>query len=149
MTKLNIVLPLFLCSFSLTAMSQDTETEIRNLEQMEVKAVLAKDTVALKKLWDAQFVVNSPLNTVVPAVANSVSRPVLNNPRTSFTREIEHITVRGDVAFSMGNETVGTPEQQSGPEQVVKRRFTNVWIKTDGVWKLAARHANNICPDKK
>jgi hypothetical protein len=29
--------------------------------------------------------------------------------------------------------------------QIVRRRFTHVWIKENGEWKLFARHANNIC----
>jgi len=127
------------------AQSQETEEELKKLEQMEVKAVLEKDTITLKKLWDKEYVVNNPDNKVVLAIPNSVFRPVLNKPRTSFTREVEHITIRGNIAFSMGNETIipGGDLPKSG--QTVKRRYTNVWMKVDGSWKLVARHANEIC----
>jgi ketosteroid isomerase-like protein len=30
-------------------------------------------------------------------------------------------------------------------QQTVKRRYTNIWMKKDGNWKLVARHANVIC----
>jgi len=112
---------------------------------MEVRAILTKDTVMLKKLWDRDYVVNNPDNKVVLANANPLDRPVLTKPRTSFTREVEHITVRGDIAFSMGNETVVPAGDLPASGQTVKRRYTNIWMKVDGDWKLVARHANVIC----
>src|SRR6187399_459580 len=112
---------------------------------MEVKAVLEKDTITLKKLWDKEYVVNNPDNKVVLAIPNSVFSPVLNKPRTSFTREVEHITIRGNIAFSMGNETIIPGGDLPKSRQTVKRRYTNVWMKVDGSWKLVARHANEIC----
>jgi hypothetical protein len=30
--------------------------------------------------------------------------------------------------------------------QPVKRRFTNIWRKEDGTWRLFARHANVVTP---
>jgi hypothetical protein len=68
--------------------------------------VLAKDTVTLKKLWDKNIVVNNPRNKVIVANANPIDRPALKETRTSFIREVEHVTVREDIAFSMGNKTV-------------------------------------------
>ncbi len=40
------------------------ELEIRKLEQMEVQAVLKKDTITLLKLWDKEYVVNAPDNKI-------------------------------------------------------------------------------------
>jgi Domain of unknown function (DUF4440) len=129
-----------------TGSTQDAvEAEIKRLEQVEVQAVLAKDTATLEKLWDKKLVVNAPFNRVVVANSDPVDRPVLKMPRTSFTREVEHIAVRGDVVISMGSETVvpGGDLPKSG--RTVKRRYTNIWMRVDGAWKLIARHANEIC----
>lgn len=147
MTNFILLTALIISSYALSA-QQDIETEIKNLEQMEVKAVLAKDTITLKKIWDENFIVHNPENKIVPAVANSTNRPVLNRPRSSFTRDVERITVNGDVVLSMGSETVGTAEGTTSLEQIVKRRYTNVWMKKSSGWKLVARHANIICPNK-
>jgi hypothetical protein len=125
--------------------SQDAvEAEIRRLEQMEVEAVLTRDTATLEKLWDTQYVVNNPDNQIVLAKPDPVDRPVLQKPRTSFTREVEHITVRGDIVISMGSETVVPAGDLPRSGETVKRRYTNIWMKVDGVWKLIARHANEI-----
>lgn len=148
MRKLIIIIPLVLSVCYLNAQDNQTETEIRNLEQMEVKAVLAKDTVSLKKIWDKNYVVHNPENKIVLAVANSTSRPVLNRPRTSFTREVEHILVKGDVVISMGNETVVAPAELPNSDKTIKRRYTNIWMKVDNAWKLVARHANIVRAQK-
>ncbi|MEP7268722.1 MAG: nuclear transport factor 2 family protein [Saprospiraceae bacterium] len=135
----------FFCLCYAFSQSPQSEEEIKNLEQMEVKAVQEKDTITLKKLWDKEYVVNNPDNKVVLAVPNSVFRPVLNKPRTFFTREVEHISIRGNIAFSMGNETIIPGGDLPKAGQIVKRRYTNIWMNVDGSWKLVARHANEIC----
>jgi hypothetical protein len=127
-----LVLPLF---------AQNIETEIRKLEQQEVLAVLQKDTVMLLKLWDKDYVVNAPDNKINFAGKTTLDRPVLTRARVSFTREVEHVIVRGNTVFSMGSETVAVAEGQP----LVKRRYTNIWMKQNDAWKLMARHANVIC----
>lgn len=128
----------------LFAQDQDTESEIRNLEQQEVEAILKKDTVMLLKLWDKDYVVNAPDNLVNFAGKTTLDRPVVKRPRVSFTRHVEHVIVRGNVVFAMGSETVVPAGDRA--QQPVKRRYTNIWMKQNGLWKLMARHANVICP---
>ncbi|HLP06916.1 MAG TPA: nuclear transport factor 2 family protein [Opitutaceae bacterium] len=117
---------------------------IRILEGREVQAVLARDGATLEQLWDRNFVVHNPEGKIVPAGATVLDRPVFQNARASFVRNVESIVVQGDIVFSMGSETVvPLVEGRLGPE--VKRRYTNVWMRKDGSWKLVARHANIVC----
>jgi ketosteroid isomerase-like protein len=143
MKNLIATICLLFCTYHLCAQNQNIETEIRSLEQTEVKAVLDKDTVTLKKLWDKDYIVNNPENKIIQATPNPADRPVLQKSRSSFTREVEKILINGDIAISMGNETVVSITNQS--EQAVKRRYTNIWMKKGDAWKLVARHANVIC----
>jgi ketosteroid isomerase-like protein len=146
MEKLALILLCTVLISPLFAQNHDIEAEIKLLEQMEVQAILKKDTVTLLKLWDADYVVNAPDNKINFAGRTTLDRPVLRRARTSFTREVEEIIVRENTVFSMGSETVTPSERQTGPQQIVKRRYTNIWMKKDGAWKLMARHANVICP---
>lgn len=130
----------------LFAQGKEIESEIRKLEQMEVDAVLKKDTVTLLKLWDKDYTVNAPDNKINFAGVTTLDRPVLKRARTSFTREVEHIIIRGNTVITMGSETVVPAENQPHSQQPVKRRYTNTWMKQNGSWKLIARHANVICP---
>lgn len=145
MKKFFITLTSTLISISLFAQDKEIETEIRNLEQMEVKAILAKDSATLLKLWDSAYVVNSPANVIVFAGKTTLDRPVLTRERTTFTRDVEQIIVRDGIAISMGNETVVPVGDQTSPAQTIKRRYTNVWMRKNDQWKLIARHANVIC----
>ena len=145
MKKLSVMCSLIFCMNQLSAQSQDIEKEIRTLEKMEVEAILSKDSATLLKLWDKDYTVNSPDNVIVLPGKNTLDRPVLKRPRTSFTRDIEKIIIRGNTAFSMGSETVVFAEDQPHSGKNIKRRYTNIWMKQDSQWKLVARHANVIC----
>ncbi len=146
MKKLVFTLLCIVSVCQIFAQEQDTESEIRKLEQMEVQAILAKDTITLLKLWDKDYVVNAPDNKINFAGKTTLDRPVLRNSRTSFTRDVEQIIIRGNTVFSMGSETVVPTGNQPNSQQTIKRRYTNIWMKQEGAWKLVARHANVICP---
>jgi len=117
------------------------ETEIERLEQMEVKAFLARDIRTLSKLWDPKYVVNNPDNKIVAGVPPD-ERPGLQKPRTSFTREVEHLTVRDTLVISMGGETIVPADDEPHAGKTVHRRYTHIWERVAGEWKLIARHAN-------
>lgn len=133
------------CIHVLQAQDKNIDAEIRRLEQLEVQAVLNKDTLTLSKLWDKNYVVNAPDNKINLAGKSVTNRPVLNRSRANFTRQVEEIVINGNVAFAMGNETVVQEKDPSGKNETIKRRYTNVWIYQQDVWRLAARHANIIC----
>lgn len=122
------------------------EKEIRILDNREAQAVLEHDVETLEQLWDVDFVVHNPEGRIVPAGRSVRDRPVLQTRRALFVREVESVAVRGDVAFSMGSETV-VPyvDSATAAGEEIKRRYTNVWMRKDGSWKLVARHANRIC----
>ncbi|QIL75422.1 YybH family protein [Hymenobacter sp. HDW8] len=145
MKKTCYLIALLLCGNTINAQSQNLEKEIRNLEQIEVKAVLEKDSTMLLKLWDKEYVVNSPDNVIVFPGKSTLDRPVMKRSRTSFSRNTEQVVFKGDMAFAMGSETVVTTGDQSQAGQTIKRRYTNVWMKKNSSWKLVARHANIIC----
>ena len=144
----NALVVFLLISICYVAHAQDSSVEntIRNLEQLECKAVLEKDTATLRKLWADEYTVNSPANRVVTGGKNTLDRPVINQAdNVSFTRNVEHVTVKGGYAIAMGNELVVPRSTGATPSTPVKRRYSNVWLMDKGQWKLIARHANVIC----
>ena len=70
----------------------------------------------------------------------------MQTARESMTRTTEKVTLRGDFAIAMGSETIVPGEGQPRAGQTVARRYTHVWMKESGGWKLVARHANVVCP---
>jgi ketosteroid isomerase-like protein len=126
------------------------EALVRSLDDQERAAALKREVAALERLWSDQFTVNAPDNEVVigkRAVLDTfVHAGVINV--SSFERQSEFMRVDGDFAIIMGLETV--PPISDAPSaglvagQAVRRRFTNIWKKEAGTWRLFARHANVI-----
>ena len=53
--------------------------------------------------------------------------------------------MKGDMAITMGSEALAPVGNNSKAGQTIKRRYTNIWIKQNGVWRLTARNANELC----
>ena len=121
------------------------EAMVRSLDDQERIAALKKDTNALERLWSDQFVGNQPNNKVVADKRALMDALV---PRSSYDRQIEFIRVDGDFAFIMGLETIVAATDAPGvglvAGQPTLRRFTNIWKREEGTWRLYARHANVI-----
>lgn len=145
MKKIIIIVCLSFCNFYLLAQDAATISQIRELEQKEVKAILNKDTSTLRALWDQHYVVHNPEGKIVLATPNPFDRPVLQSQRTSFTREVEQVVLQTDIAISMGRELVITTDEVTKTEKKIERRYTNIWKKKGDSWQLIARHANKIC----
>lgn len=139
-----------LVSLSLTCHAQQTIVKkIAALETAEATAVLHHDTAALSKIWDVHFIVNAPINKVTPnrqKVLELVKNEFISY--SSFTRNRESLLVAGDVVITMGSEVVVPSGNRPHRSQMIKRRYTHVWKKKNGEWKLIARHANVICNDQ-
>ena len=126
------------------------EATVRSFDDQERIAALNRDTVELERLWSDDFVVNAPNNKVAvgkrSALDAFVRRGVINF--SSFERHIEFIRVDGDFAFIMGLETLvplsDAPSFGLKAGQPTQRRFTNIWKREAGTWRLYARHANVI-----
>jgi ketosteroid isomerase-like protein len=141
------VLPLFL-SLNVVAVAQGQNTDeaiVRALDNQERIAALTKDTKALNRLWSDQVVGNQPNNKVIADKQALMDALV---PRSSYVRQIEFIRVDGDFAFLMGLETIvaasDAPTVGLVAGQPTRRRFTNIWKREGGTWRLYARHANVI-----
>ena len=141
------MLPLLmgLDSVALAQGQSPDEAMVRSLDDQERIAALKKDTNALERLWSDQFVGNQPNNKVVADKRALMDALV---PRSSYDRQIEFIRVDGDFAFIMGLETIVAATDAPGvglvAGQPTLRRFTNVWKREGGIWRLYARHANVI-----
>jgi ketosteroid isomerase-like protein len=127
-------------------MGQESETgvdlvqEMTAVEEEHRRAYLARDIAQLEALWADELIVNSPINRVLP------KRRVLELLRAGtiahveFDADLETIERRGELAIVMGAERV--VDSPGGP--VIRRRFTDVWCRESGAWRLIARHANVI-----
>jgi len=128
------------------AKSQDPrEAEIRRLENLERESVLKFDSVTLfGKIWSPNMVVNTPANVVGTVEGTKTQLRSGNLNYQSFERDIEKITFYDNVAIVMGGEKIKPQGKQMNAGKRVSRRFTNVWMYSNGNWSIIARQATII-----
>lgn len=117
------------------------EREIRMLDLRHARAILRGDLAALDKLWTKDFRVNNPFNEVDRAERIRTGAVTYS----SFVREAESVQVHGDTAVVMGRETVVPKGNSPDAGKTIRRRYTNIWMKRRGQWRLVARHASVVC----
>ena len=129
---------------TVNAQSTRIENEISELDRAESGAVLNHDTTALERLWADNFTVNTPYNSV----GTRKRGDRINLYYFKFERNIEKVIIYNDsLVVTMGNEAVNRKAPMTLAGQTLKRRYTHMWMKRNGKWQLATRHANFICPE--
>lgn len=135
-----ITLFIFFVAFSQTV----EETEIRKLEDAQREAFLKKDTASLYKLMSSEFVVHAPTNRILTLNELKHLIRIGEVDMESFERVTEKVTFIENIAVAMGNETLNPTGKMPNAGKTVKRRYTNIWMKNNEGWQLAARQSTII-----
>lgn len=117
------------------------EQEIKRLDVAHADAILRGDLVALDKLWTKDFRVNNPFNEIDKA--DRIRSGAVTY--ASFLRVPEAVLIHGDTVIVMGREEVVPKGTSPDAGKTINRRYTNIWMKRSGKWRLIARHASVIC----
>jgi ketosteroid isomerase-like protein len=122
----------------------DWEQEIRAAEARHVEAALSNDAAAWDELLADDFIVNSPLNTIVekPALLDMVRSGMLSI--SSFEQRIEAVRRFGDITLVMGEDTAVWAAPSLNAGQTHHRRFTDIWRLEGGDWRFIARQATLV-----
>src|SRR5215207_6452324 len=144
------ILSLFLWAGTAAAQSNSErrkfEREVRLLDRAAAKAILERDEAAIERYFAPNSITNNPRGGVTygnEGVKALFKSGVINY--ASFERSIEHIELHGNTVIVMGNETLTMVVKDGKPGDVIKRRYTNVWMKKGSKWQIIARHANVVC----
>jgi hypothetical protein len=122
--------------------------EIRKLDLAHADAIFRGDATALDTLMDDDVTVNHPTNRIVKEkkeLLDLIRKGVIRY--TLFERSPETFLFFKDMVVVMGNETVVPAKGAPNAGKTILRRYTNIWMKRDGKWRLTVRHANNVCPN--
>lgn len=117
------------------------ETEVRKLDSLHAAAVLSGNLKEMDKYWTEDFMVTNPFNEIDRA------NRVRNGSVTyaSFQRICEAVKIHQNTAILMGKEIVVPKGKSPDAGKTINRRYTNIWMKLNGQWRLVARHASVIC----
>lgn len=117
------------------------ELEVRKLDSLHAAAVLSGDLKEMDKYWTEDFMVTNPFNEIDKADR------IRNGTVTysSFQRICEAIQVHRKTVIVMGKEIVVPKGKSPDTGKIINRRYTNIWMKIKGHWRLIARQASVIC----
>lgn len=120
--------------------------QIRKLDLAHAEAIFKGDKAALQELLPDDHTVNHPTNRIVQEkteLLKLIDDGVIRYAR--FERRPEKFLFYRDLVVVMGDETVVPAPGAPNAGEVLRRRYTNAWMKQDGKWRLAFRHANIVC----
>ena len=141
MKRAVLILTLFTLTVQFAFGQSKDEMEIRRLDQLESTSILKADTTTLLKLWAKDFVVNNPYGEIVtvPQILGFIRSGQIDY--STVERVIERVTFTQNIAITMGHEVVTPQNLTDNAGKIVTRRYTHIWIKTKGQWRLTARQA--------
>jgi ketosteroid isomerase-like protein len=146
MKTFNFFLIIFIFVTTLAFGQTNDEQQIRRLEKHWTELLDKGDTTSLLKIWSKDYVVNNTNGKIVtPKEIVALMKSGHKFPKVE--RIIEKITFNQDIAVVMGKELQQPASLTTNQDEWIPRRFTNVWIKTENGWQLAARQSSQICTD--
>ena len=114
------------------------EQEIREVDKERIKAQIDADAVALNRIYSDDFIGVGPSGTVrtKPQVISDFTSGTLKFQ--SITTDEVQVRVYENTAVETGLSTmVGQDKGKAVPRD---NRFTRVWVKRQGRWRLVANH---------
>ena len=114
------------------------EKVIRKLDNERIQPQIHADTAALERINADDFIGVGPSGTVrtKPQVISDFTSGDLKFQ--SITTDDVRVRVYGDVAVETGRSTMdGQDKGKAVPQDT---RFTRVWVKQKGHWRLVANH---------
>ena len=124
--------------------SQRTSVEetIRKLDNERIQAQIHADAAALKRIYADDFIGVGPSGTVrtKPQVISDFTSGDLRFQ--SISTDDVRVRVYGNAAVETGRSTMNG--QDKGKEVPHDTRFTRVWVKLQGRWRLVANHYSSI-----
>ena len=136
------LLPIAAASF---LMAQDDPIQQVHAAQEAIgRAMRAKDTAALEKIWSPEMKVNSPGNTISDRATVLALLKEGRIKYSAYSNTIEATSTFKDLVIVMGHEDL---TEAVGPDagRAKTRRYTDVWQRAQGgPWMLIARQATYI-----
>src|SRR5881275_1337294 len=118
------------------------EQAIKQLDSERIQAQIGADTVALNRIYADDFIGVGPSGTVrtKPQVISDFTSGGLKF-QSIITDDVQ-VRVYGNTAVETGRSTmIGQDKNKVVPRD---NRFTRVWVKQKGSWRLVSNHYSSL-----
>ncbi len=124
------------------APKRSVDQVIRQVDHERIQAQIGADAVALKRIYADDFIGIGPSGTVrtkAQVIADFTSGDLKFQ---SITTDDVQVRVYGNTAVETGRSTmIGQDKGKAVPRD---NRFTRVWIKQRGRWRLVSNHYSSL-----
>ena len=143
MRRILILAILALTTASVTlGQKQTVEQAIKKLDQERIQAQIGADTVALDRIYADDFIGVGPsgrVRTKAQVISDFTSGELKFQ---SITTDEVQVRVYENTAVETGLSTmVGQDKGKAVPRDT---RFTRVWVKQQGHWRLVSNHYSSV-----
>ncbi len=124
-----------------------TDPDIAEVEDIERKlndSILADDAAAFAAAFGEGCLVHAPNNRINEAKDAIALFDAGMIAYSSFEQHVERRAKLGDYVVTMGEEVMVPKGKAFHAGKTVRRRFTDVWGRENGAWKLKLRQATII-----
>lgn len=149
MKALNMALVLAVLLVAHPCFASDiSETSLRAADAEQMRIIVDGDAEAQNAFMHYNYILNGPANRVMrkPMLVDMLAKGQMASE--SFERVIEGTAITGNIGIVMGREIVkpgaGSQLGRKFGNEVLDRRFTNVFIYEHGKWLFLARQASVI-----
>jgi ketosteroid isomerase-like protein len=118
--------------------------EVAEIERKLTQAILADDAAFFAACFAPNCLVHAPHNKIIEGEQSIGLFHAGLIAYSSFEQHVERRAKMGDYVVSMGEEVMVPKGKAPNAGKTVRRRFTDVWGRVDGVWKLVLRQATII-----
>jgi len=118
--------------------TESVEQAIRQLDNERIQAQISADALALDRIYAGDFIGVGPSGTVrtkAQVISDFTSGDLKFH---SITTDDVQVRVYGNTAVETGRSTMNG--QDKGVAVPRDTRFTRVWVKQQGRWRLVANH---------
>lgn len=127
---------------SSSASNENVEQAIRQLITQRDHAIQIGDTASIDRLYANDYISTSAVGVIrtKAEVMDDFKSGALKV--SSISSDQVEVRVHGDTAVATGRSTVNGTDK--GRDMKGENRFTQVWVKRDGQWQIAAFHLSRI-----
>ncbi|WBH15689.1 nuclear transport factor 2 family protein [Sphingomonas radiodurans] len=125
------------------AKSPEVAAALAAVEKLDA-AVISNDHAAFAALLTPDLVVNNPQNSISDGGATARLNASGRISYVSYDRTLDYAGVRNGMVVLMGDELVVARPPNPAAGVPVRRRFTDLWRKDGGQWRLALRQATIV-----
>jgi len=125
-----------------------SESSLRAADAEQMRIIVDGDAKTQSAFMHQNYIINAPSNRVLKKsdVVAMLAQGRMASDR--FERVVEGIAITGNIGIVMGSETVRPASGSELGERFgsvdLNRRFTNVFIFENGVWRFLARQASIV-----